>query len=79
MRNERAIGIKKEQRLTFLKIKMRDVECRERELAMHEYRKRQEDIMFYMQPYDHLTGDALAHMEASRGRRKHKATLSRSF
>ncbi|GJV89351.1 putative ribonuclease H-like domain-containing protein [Tanacetum coccineum] len=75
MHNERVIGIKKEQRLAFLKIKMRDVECRERELAMQEYRQRQEDIMFYMQPYDNLTGDALAHMEAPRAEIKARWNL----
>ncbi|GJZ12687.1 zinc finger BED domain-containing protein RICESLEEPER 2-like protein, partial [Tanacetum coccineum] len=66
MHNERAIGMKKEERLAFLEIKMREVEYRERELVMQEYIKRQEDIRFYMQPYDHLTGDALAHMKALR-------------
>ncbi|GJR93029.1 hypothetical protein Tco_0265203 [Tanacetum coccineum] len=44
----------------------REMECRERELTMQEYRQRQEDIRFYMQPYDHLTGDALNHIEALR-------------
>ncbi|GKE60550.1 hypothetical protein Tco_1510917 [Tanacetum coccineum] len=48
----------KEERLAFLAIKMREVECREREVANHEYRQRQEDIRFYLQPYDHLVGDA---------------------
>ncbi|GKD79352.1 hypothetical protein Tco_1341973 [Tanacetum coccineum] len=41
------------------------------ELAMHtkrEDRQPQEEIRFYMQPYDHLTGDALAHMEAPRAK-----------
>ncbi|GKE14785.1 hypothetical protein Tco_1422362, partial [Tanacetum coccineum] len=41
------------------------------ELAMHtqrEYRQPQEEIRFYMQPYDHLTGDTLAHMEALRAK-----------
>ncbi|GJW37235.1 hypothetical protein Tco_0060155 [Tanacetum coccineum] len=54
---------------------MREVECRERELAMQEYRQRQEDIRFYMQPYDHLTGDALTHMEALRAEIKAKWNL----
>ncbi|GJX57393.1 hypothetical protein Tco_0287290 [Tanacetum coccineum] len=45
---------------------MREVECREQELAMQEYRQHQKDIRFYMQPYDHLTGEALNHMEALR-------------
>ncbi|GKC19287.1 hypothetical protein Tco_1021437 [Tanacetum coccineum] len=40
----------KEERLAFLEIKMREVECREREIE-------QQDMRFYLQPYDHLTGD----------------------
>nr|GFA65766.1 hypothetical protein [Tanacetum cinerariifolium] len=40
----------KEERLAFFDIKMRKVECRERELE-------QQDVRFYLQPYDHLTGD----------------------
>ncbi|GJR93034.1 hypothetical protein Tco_0265208 [Tanacetum coccineum] len=44
----------------------RAVECCERELTMQKYRQRQEDIMFYMHPYDHLSGDALNRMEALR-------------
>ncbi|GJX67179.1 hypothetical protein Tco_0302906 [Tanacetum coccineum] len=40
----------KEERLAFLDIKRREVECRERELE-------QQDMRFYLQPYDHLTGD----------------------
>nr|GEU79047.1 hypothetical protein [Tanacetum cinerariifolium] len=47
----------KEERLAFIKIKRREVECREREVAAQEYRARQKDIRFYLQPYDHLTGD----------------------
>ncbi|GJU01879.1 hypothetical protein Tco_1112217 [Tanacetum coccineum] len=67
---------KEERRtLSLLEIKMREVECRERELAMQEYRQRQEDIRFYMQPYDHLTGDALNHMEALRAEIKAKWNL----
>ncbi|GJY17370.1 integrase, catalytic region, zinc finger, CCHC-type containing protein [Tanacetum coccineum] len=66
MHNERAIGMKKEERLAILEIKRREVKCRERELAMQEYRKRQEDIRFYMQAYDHLTKDAPTHIEALR-------------
>ncbi|GJR76277.1 glutathione S-transferase T3-like protein [Tanacetum coccineum] len=31
-----------------------------------EYRQRQEDIRFYLQPYDHLVGDAQAAMESLR-------------
>ncbi|GKE53726.1 hypothetical protein Tco_1488882 [Tanacetum coccineum] len=70
MHNERAIGLKKVERLAFLEIKMSEVELRERELAMQEYRQRHEDKMFYMQPYDHLTGDALNRMEALRAKIK---------
>ncbi|GKA01227.1 hypothetical protein Tco_0673892 [Tanacetum coccineum] len=40
----------KEERLAFLDIKRREVECRERELE-------QQDMRFYLQPYDHLTRD----------------------
>ncbi|GKC63610.1 reverse transcriptase domain-containing protein [Tanacetum coccineum] len=53
----------------------REVEYRERELAMQEYKQRQEYIRFYMQPYDHLTGDALNHMEAIRAEIKAKWKL----
>nr|GEW98047.1 hypothetical protein [Tanacetum cinerariifolium] len=66
MHNERATEMKKEEHLAFLEIKRKEVKCRERELVMQEYRQRQEDIRFYMQPYDHLTGNALAHMKALR-------------
>nr|GEW30075.1 hypothetical protein [Tanacetum cinerariifolium] len=52
--------------LSLLEIKRTEVECREQELAMQEYKQRQEDIRFYMQVYDHLTKDALAYMEALR-------------
>ncbi|GJY04652.1 hypothetical protein Tco_0370592 [Tanacetum coccineum] len=75
MHNERAIGMKKEERLAFMEIKRMEVECHERELAMHEYRQRQEDIRFYMEPYDHLTGDALIHMEALKAEIKAKWNL----
>nr|GEV14049.1 UBN2 domain-containing protein [Tanacetum cinerariifolium] len=40
----------KEERLAFLKIEIREVECHEREIE-------QQDMRFYLQPYDHLTGD----------------------
>ncbi|GJW72736.1 hypothetical protein Tco_0132106 [Tanacetum coccineum] len=39
------------------------------------YRQRKEDIRFYMQPYDHLTRDALIHMEALRAKIKAKWNL----
>ncbi|GKA99472.1 hypothetical protein Tco_0827466 [Tanacetum coccineum] len=63
MHHERSMAMKKKERLVFLKIRKREVEIRERELAMQEYKQRQKDIMFYMQPYYHLTGDALKQME----------------
>ncbi|GKE41419.1 hypothetical protein Tco_1468703 [Tanacetum coccineum] len=72
MHNKRAIEMKNEERLAFLEIKRRDVECHERELTMQEYRQRQEDIRFYMHPYNHLTKDALNHMEALRAEIKAK-------
>ncbi|GKE71123.1 hypothetical protein Tco_1529195 [Tanacetum coccineum] len=75
MHNERAIEMKKEERLAFLKIKRREVECRERELAMQEYQQRQKEIMFYMQPYDHLTGVARRQMEETRAGIKEKWNL----
>ncbi|GJY19008.1 hypothetical protein Tco_0390499 [Tanacetum coccineum] len=46
----------KEERLTFLEIKRREVEYREREIE-------QQDMRFYLQPYDHLTGDQRNAME----------------
>nr|GEU80103.1 hypothetical protein [Tanacetum cinerariifolium] len=39
-----------EERLVFLEIKRRDVECREQEIE-------QQDMRFYLQPNDHLIGD----------------------
>ncbi|GJV46421.1 putative reverse transcriptase domain-containing protein [Tanacetum coccineum] len=56
----------KEERLAFSEIKRREVECHEREVRNQEYRQRQEDIRFYLQPYDHLTGDARMAMEELR-------------
>nr|GEW86350.1 hypothetical protein [Tanacetum cinerariifolium] len=58
----------KEERLTFLKIKRRDVECRERELE-------QQDMMFYLQLYDHLTGDQRKAMDEIRAKLKTKYNL----
>ncbi|GJY21585.1 hypothetical protein Tco_0394151 [Tanacetum coccineum] len=62
----------KEQRDAFIAIKMREVECCERELATQEYRQRQEDIRFYLQPYDHLTGKQQMAMEEVRAKIKAK-------
>nr|GEV61795.1 hypothetical protein [Tanacetum cinerariifolium]GEY46930.1 hypothetical protein [Tanacetum cinerariifolium] len=58
----------KEERLTFLEIKRRDVECREREL-------KQQDIRFYLQPYDHLVGDHRKAMDEIRAKIKAKYNL----
>ncbi|GKC73473.1 hypothetical protein Tco_1119356 [Tanacetum coccineum] len=62
----------KEERLAFLEIKKREVECRERDVANQEYRQCQEDIRFYLQPYDHLVRDARAVMESLRAEIKAK-------
>ncbi|GKG07300.1 hypothetical protein Tco_0330269, partial [Tanacetum coccineum] len=72
---ERDIEMQKEEHKAFLKIKRRDVECRERELAIQDYRQRQEDMRFYMQPYDHLSGVVLNHMEALTAEIKAKYNL----
>ncbi|GJX77354.1 hypothetical protein Tco_0324165 [Tanacetum coccineum] len=72
MHNKRAFEMKKEEYFAFLEIKRREVECGERELVLHNYRQRQEHIRFYMQPYDHLTVDALNHLEALRAEIKAK-------
>ncbi|GJY29316.1 hypothetical protein Tco_0405083 [Tanacetum coccineum] len=65
----------KEERLAFLEIKRREVECREREVRIQEYRQRQDDIRFYLQPYDHLTRDARLAMEELRAEIKAKYDL----
>ncbi|GJS46764.1 hypothetical protein Tco_0596885 [Tanacetum coccineum] len=51
------------RRLAFLEIKRREVECREREI-------KQQDMRFYLQPYDHLTGDKRNAMEEMRAKIK---------
>ncbi|GJX47150.1 hypothetical protein Tco_0272340 [Tanacetum coccineum] len=56
-------------------IKRRDVECRERDVRNQEYRQRQDDTRFYLQPYDHLTGDARLAMEELRAEIKAKYDL----
>ncbi|GJX39618.1 hypothetical protein Tco_0252921, partial [Tanacetum coccineum] len=58
----------KEERLVFLEIKMREVECRERELE-------HQDMMFYLQPYDHLVGDQRKAMDEIRAKIKAKYNL----
>ncbi|GKB38396.1 retrovirus-related pol polyprotein from transposon TNT 1-94, partial [Tanacetum coccineum] len=60
------VAMKKEKCTAYMEIKRREVDLRERELEMQVYRQRQEDMRFYMQPYDHLTRVKLAHMEAMR-------------
>ncbi|GJY13397.1 pantothenate kinase 2 isoform X1 [Tanacetum coccineum] len=50
-------------------------ECHDRELAIHESIQRQEDMRFYMQSYDHLTGDALTAMKALMAEIKAKYNL----
>ncbi|GJX46071.1 hypothetical protein Tco_0271261 [Tanacetum coccineum] len=69
----------KEQREVFLEIKRRDVECREREIIAHEYRQRQEDIRFYLRPYDHLTGEQQMAMDEVRAEIKAKYNLPYLF
>ncbi|GJT33388.1 putative reverse transcriptase domain-containing protein [Tanacetum coccineum] len=58
----------KEERLAFLEIKRREVECREREIE-------QQDMRFYLQPYDHLTGDQRNAMDEIRAKIKAKYNL----
>ncbi|GJX29459.1 hypothetical protein Tco_0237538 [Tanacetum coccineum] len=65
----------KEQREAFLEIKRREVECREREIAAQEYRQQQEDIRFYLQPYDHLTEDQRMAMDEAKANIKAKYNL----
>ncbi|GJR49487.1 hypothetical protein Tco_1400008 [Tanacetum coccineum] len=42
--NERTMTMKKDERLAFLDIRRREVDCRERELAMQEYKQRKKDM-----------------------------------
>ncbi|GKC89648.1 hypothetical protein Tco_1150297, partial [Tanacetum coccineum] len=58
----------KEERLAFLEIKRREVECQEREIE-------QQDMRFYLQPYDHLTGDQRKAMDEIRAKIKAKYNL----
>ncbi|GKD40207.1 hypothetical protein Tco_1260414 [Tanacetum coccineum] len=58
----------KEERLAFLDIKRREMKCRERELE-------QQDMRFYLQPYDHLTGDQRKAMDEIRAKIKAKYNL----
>ncbi|GJV43283.1 hypothetical protein Tco_1427819 [Tanacetum coccineum] len=58
----------KEERLAFLEIKRREMECRERELE-------QQDMMFYPQSYDHLVGGKRKAMDEIRAKIKAKYNL----
>ncbi|GJY71479.1 glutathione S-transferase T3-like protein [Tanacetum coccineum] len=58
----------KEERLMFLEIKRREVECRERELE-------HQDMRFYLQPYDHLVGDQRKAMDEIKAKIKAKYSL----
>ncbi|GKF16030.1 hypothetical protein Tco_0057492, partial [Tanacetum coccineum] len=69
------VAMKKEERAAYMEIKKWEVDLRERELEMQAYRQRQEDMRFYMQPYDHLTRAQLAHMEEMRAKIKVKYNL----
>nr|GEY63412.1 hypothetical protein [Tanacetum cinerariifolium] len=61
-------AIQKEERLAFLDIKRREVECRERELE-------QQNMRFYLQPYDHLTRDQGNAMDKIKAKIKAKYNL----
>ncbi|GJS03576.1 glutathione S-transferase T3-like protein [Tanacetum coccineum] len=58
----------KEERLAFLKIKRREVECCEREI-------KQQDMRLYLLPYDHLTRDQRNAMDEIRAKIKAKYNL----
>nr|GEV45314.1 hypothetical protein [Tanacetum cinerariifolium] len=58
----------KAERLTFLEIKMMEAECGEREI-------KQQDMRFYLQSYDHLTGDQRNAMEEIKAKIKAKYNL----
>ncbi|GKD53508.1 hypothetical protein Tco_1286895 [Tanacetum coccineum] len=66
----------RERTTRFRAIKIREVKCCERELATQEYRQRQEDIRFYLQPYDHLTVKQQMAMEEVRAEIKAKYNFS---
>ncbi|GKD71862.1 glutathione S-transferase T3-like protein [Tanacetum coccineum] len=66
---------KKVERLAFMEIKRREVESHEREVAAKEYRAQQEDIRFYLQPYNHLTGDQRLAINEVRAKIKAKYNL----
>ncbi|GKD65342.1 hypothetical protein Tco_1307450, partial [Tanacetum coccineum] len=58
----------KTERLAFLEIKRREVECRERDIE-------QQDMRYYLQPYDHLIGDQRNAMEEIKAKIKAKYNL----
>ncbi|GKA99252.1 gamma-glutamyltranspeptidase 1 [Tanacetum coccineum] len=58
----------KEERLAFLEIKRREMECREQELE-------QQDMRFYLQSYDHLVGGKRKAMDKIRAKIKTKYNL----
>nr|GEW35904.1 hypothetical protein [Tanacetum cinerariifolium] len=58
----------KKECLAYLDIKIRKVKCRERELE-------QQDMRFYLQPYDHLTGDQQKAMDEIRQRSRQRAAV----
>ncbi|GJS58102.1 hypothetical protein Tco_0652886 [Tanacetum coccineum] len=66
-----------EQRDAFMELKMREVECREREITATKYRAQQEDIKLYLLPYDHLTGEQRLAMDEIRA--KIKATYNLQY
>ncbi|GJZ20046.1 ALP1-like protein [Tanacetum coccineum] len=65
----------KEECLAFTEIKRREVKCRERDVAAQDYRAQQEDIRFYLQPYDHLIGDQRMAMDEARAKLMAKYNL----
>ncbi|GJS71070.1 RNA-directed DNA polymerase [Tanacetum coccineum] len=64
-----------EQREAFIELKMREVECREREIAATEYRAQQEDMKLYLQPYDHFTREQRLAWDEIRAKIKAKYNL----
>ncbi|GJS16577.1 hypothetical protein Tco_0411049 [Tanacetum coccineum] len=64
-----------EQREAFIELKMREVECREREIAATEYRTQQKDMKLYLQPYDHFTGEQRLAWDEIRAKIKAKHNL----
>ncbi|GJU97031.1 hypothetical protein Tco_1326302 [Tanacetum coccineum] len=64
-----------EQREAFIELKMREVECREREIAATEYQAQQEDMKLYLQPYDHFTEEHRLAWDEIRAKIKAKYNL----